>query len=91
MSTYTTIETDNIPALVTLDETRETIVVVDETREAIIVSGNIGPKGDPGETTLGNKVTVITNLQDKDLLQYNAISDTWINVRQTSITDGGTF
>lgn len=91
MSTYTTIETDNIPALVTLDETREAIVVVDETREVIVVSGNIGPKGDPGETTIGNKIANITNLQNGDLIQFDTATDTWINVRQTSVTDGGTF
>lgn len=91
MNTYTTIENENAPSLVTLDETREAIVVLDETREAIIVSGNIGPKGDSGEATLGGKIANITNLQNGDLLQFNALTDTWINVPQTSVTDGGTF
>lgn len=78
---YTTIENENAPSL----------VVLDTTRELIVVSGSIGPKGDPGGTTLGTKPITITSLQGGDVLQYNALQDAWINVPQSSITDGGTF
>lgn len=81
MSSYTTIENDNAPSL----------IVIDDTREIIVVSGAIGPKGDTGGTTLGNYSITITGLQGGDLLQFNQQQNAWINVPQTSITDGGTF
>jgi hypothetical protein len=78
---YTTLENDSAPSL----------VVLDDTREIIVVSGSIGPKGDTGGTTLGDRPITITNLQGNDVLQFSLSQNAWINVPQSSITDGGTF
>lgn len=78
---YTTIDNPDAPAL----------VVLDETREVIVVSGALGPKGDTGGTSIGGALVSISNLQASDLLQYDGLTNTWKNVPQSSITDGGTF
>lgn len=78
---YTTLENPDAPSL----------VVLDDTREVIVISGSIGPKGDTGGATIGDRPVLITNLQGNDLLQFNQSQNAWINVPQTSITDGGTF
>lgn len=78
---YTTIENPDAPAL----------VVLEEAREVIVVSGALGPKGDTGGTSIGGAAIVISNLQADDLLQYDSLTNTWKNVPQSSITDGGTF
>lgn len=47
------------------------------------LTGLIGPAGDPGITTQ------ITDLQDGDVLQYNASLGAWVNVSMVSILSGG--
>ena len=81
MSSYTTIENDSAPSL----------VVIDDTREIIVVSGAIGPKGDSGGTNIGSYPVVVSNIQGNDLLLFSQPQNAWVNVPQTSITDGGTF
>lgn len=78
---YTTIENPDAPAL----------VVLEEAREVIVVSGALGPKGDTGGTSIGGALISVTSLQNGDLLQYDSSTNTWKNVPQSSITDGGTF
>jgi len=81
MSSYTTIENQDGPVL----------VVLDDSKEVVVVSGSIGPKGDPGNLTVAGTPVVISNLQSGDVLQYNSILNYWTNIPQSSITDGGTF
>lgn len=81
MSSYTTVENQDAPVL----------VVLDESKEVIILTGSIGPKGDPGNLSVSGTPVVISNLQSGDVLQYNAILNYWSNIPQSSITDGGTF
>jgi hypothetical protein len=51
--------------------------------------GDKGDKGDEGPNDIGGFPILITNIQEKDILQFN--SEAWRNKPQESLTDGGNF
>ena len=48
-----------------------------------------GPQGPAGASTIGGYPAVITNPQNLDALMFQ--SNTWVNIPQTEISDGGNF
>jgi hypothetical protein len=51
--------------------------------------GEKGDKGDEGPNDIGGFPILITNIQEKDILQFN--SEAWRNKPQEVLTDGGNF
>ena len=51
--------------------------------------GDKGDQGDDGPNDIGGFPILITNIQEKDILQFN--SEAWRNKPQEALTDGGNF
>lgn len=52
-------------------------------------TGPIGPTGPPGPNNIGGFPVVISNAQEKDMLQLKSWE--WRNIPQELLTDGGNF
>lgn len=53
--------------------------------------GDKGDKGDTGDSGLNGYTVEITNPQQDDIIQFQAVGSKFVNQRQYGITDGGNF
>lgn len=72
---------------------QESLVTVQEVTQ-LITEARQGPPGPPGSTlgdasSIGGVACVFTNLAAGDVIAFTG--NTWSNVRQTNLTDGGNF
>ena len=61
------------------------------TQTIAINRGLIGPAGPPGPNTIGGYGINITSVQNYDALMFRTTTNTWQNVPQEEISDGGNF
>lgn len=54
-----------------------------------IDKGRIGPAGPPGPNTIGGYPISIFAAQNYDALMF--LNNTWVNIPQTEIADGGNY
>lgn len=90
--TNITATTKSAPISVTVTSTGSVAASVGTTVLSASVSGGIGPQGPAGNKGAGLADltdVALTNLQDGDLLRYEATK--WQNVNETTLCDGGNF
>lgn len=73
-----------------VDQNNVSVNVVPPARNTITIDrGLIGPVGPPGPNEIGGYPIALTTPQNYDALMF--VSNSWTNIPQTEIADGGNF
>lgn len=87
-----TVSVNNTEVTVGKNASLNVLVTPTPVQEITINRGLVGPMGPPGPsggTTIGGYPVSISGAQNYDALMF--VSNEWVNIPQTEISDGGNF
>lgn len=87
-----TLNTENNIDLSVTPAPQVKVEVVPPAQQTINISRGVsGPPGPPGPNTIGGYGISISGVQNYDALMFRTTTNTWQNVPQEEISDGGNF
>ena len=82
-------------AVTIVDQNNLIVQVNPPARQTITIDkgaqGPQGPAGAPGPNTIGGYGITVSSPQNFDALMFRSTTNTWQNIPQTEIADGGNF